>query len=90
MNYEKTCEDCLKEMFKRVGEKYPNEKLTSQDKWYDKHSWTPEEENDFRNWMTKFLKKKHRWNKKMIESEIAMFLLMWGWKNDPQPWENKK
>ena len=89
-NYEETCEECLKEMFKRVGEKYPNEELTSQEDWYHQRSWTPEEEEDFRDWMAKYVKKKHRWDKKTIEIEIAMFLLMWGWKNDPKPWEIEK
>ena len=81
LDYEKTCEECLKEMFKRVGEKYPNEELTSQDKWYTLRSWTTEEENDFRDWMAKYLKKKHRWSKKQIDMEIGMFMLSWGWTN---------
>jgi len=38
--YGQTCEACLKEMFKRVGETYPNKKLTDQKDWYMKRSWT--------------------------------------------------
>jgi len=91
-NYEETCEMCLKEMFKRVGEKYPNEELTSQEGWHEQRTWTPEEEKDFRVWMAKYLKKRHRWDRRTIDKEIGMFLLCWGWKNDPlpqMPWENK-
>lgn len=81
MNYDKTCEIVLKEMFKRVGEKYPNPKLTNQKEWYTKRTWTEAEEDDFRKWMKDYLKKKYRWNNKTIQKEIAMFLLMWGWTN---------
>ena len=85
---EETCEECLKEMFSRVGEKYPNEELTSQDDWFYQHTWTVEEEDDFKDWMSKFLKKRHKyWSKRTIELEVCMFLLNWGWKNDPLPWE---
>lgn len=77
---EKTAEICLREMFNRVGEKYPNEELTNQDAWWRKHTWTIEEENDFKDWMIKFVKKRHpRWTKQTIHMEVGMFLLSWGW-----------
>lgn len=80
MNAEKTMNDCITEMFKRVGEKYPNEELTKQDKWFQKRSWTEAEEDDFRDWMTKLLKKRHKWTNKKIQLEVGMFLLDYGWK----------
>jgi len=89
--YEKTCEDCLKEMFKRVGEKYPNPKLTSQKDWYMKRAWTPEQEDCFREWMRKLLKRRYRtFDERHIGWEVGMFMLSWGWKTDPSPWEAKK
>ena len=77
--YDDSCEACLKEMFKRVGLTYPN-KITKQKDWYMKKCWTTKEEDDFRDWMKKYLKKKHRWSATTIKKEIGMFLLMWGWK----------
>jgi hypothetical protein len=78
---DKACEICLKEMFKRVGEKYPNKKLTDQKEWYTKRTWTEAEESSFRKWMEKYLSKNFKyWTKKRLDLEIAMFLLMWGWK----------
>ena len=79
MTYESTTELCLKEMFKRVGEKYPNKELTDQPNWWTKRTWTEAEEDDFRLWMDKLLKKRHGWNKRMRGNEISMFLLLWGW-----------
>jgi hypothetical protein len=79
MRYEDTTEMCLKEMFRRVGEKYPNKELTDQPEWYKKRTWTEAEENDFRKWMGKLLKKRHGWKKVLIDREIGMFLLNWGW-----------
>ena len=78
MKFNKICEECLEEMFRRVGLEYPNKELTEQDDWWTKHTWTIEEENEFRDWMKKKLKK-HKIRR--VDSEISMFLLMWGWSN---------
>ena len=80
MDYDKVCTECLKEMFKRVGEKYPNKKLTDQRDWYMKRCWTEKEEADFEKWMRAYLKKTCRWSTRMINKEVGMFMLMWGWK----------
>ena len=81
MGYDKTCEMCLKEMFRRVGEKYPNKKLTDKKDWYMQRSWSTKEQNEFSKWMDNILKKKHPYlNKRKRNSEVGMFLLMWGWK----------
>lgn len=79
ISYEKTFEDCVIEMFKRVGETYPNDELTSKAEWYKEHTWTETEENDFRDWMKKLLKKRYKWSDKKLEKEIGMFLLDIGW-----------
>lgn len=76
---EKEVHKYLKEMFKRVGEEYPNP-FTEQDDWYTKKSWTEEEQDNFRDWLKKEMKKDNkRWSEKIIKSEVAFFLLMWGW-----------
>ena len=80
MHEDRVVEDCLKEMFKRVGEKYPNKKLTDQKDWYTKRTWTDKEEKDFSKWMKGYLKKKLKWSSRLIDNEVGMFLLMWGWK----------
>lgn len=80
--YTEATEHCLREMFSRVGERYPNPKLTKYRNWFELRTWTEEEENDFRTWMKTYLKKKCRWNNRTIQREIEMFLLMWGWKTE--------
>ncbi len=80
ISYEKTINDCLTEMFRRVGEEYPNPELTDQDDWYHQQSWTREEEDDFRDWMMKLVKKRYQWPKKKIDydtrSELVMLCVM--------------
>ena len=72
---------CLKEMFKRVGLEYPNKELTSQDDWYHKHTWTTEQDNDFRAWLTKAVKNDNKfYSARQIESQVELFLLQWGWR----------
>lgn len=78
--YGKTTEKCLKKMFRAVGEKYPNLALTDQEDWYTLRTWTQAQENKFKAWMSKVLKRRYKWTDKTIDAEIGMFLLMWGWK----------
>ena len=74
------CEECLKEMFRRVGAEYPNESLTNQPEWYNKYQWTEAEQDDFCKWMKAFLKKHSHWRGKTLDFEVGMFLLNWGWR----------
>lgn len=75
-----TTEDCLKEMFRRVGEDYPNPELTEHEDWYTLRTWTKDQEDDFRLWMKKLLKKRYKhWGQRLVDNEVGMFLLMWGW-----------
>ena len=80
MSRDKVLQECLTEMFRRVGETYPNETLTKNPDWYRMRAWLQEEENDFRKWMVDFLRKKMRLRKKEAEKEVAWFLLYYGWK----------
>ena len=79
--YEKTTDECLKKMFAMVGEEYPNQELTSKENWFHQRTWTSEQENEFRIWMRKLLKRRYKhWTKRVIDGEISGFLFMWGWK----------
>ena len=79
---EKVMTDCLKEMFKRVGLKYPCPEFTKDKDWYMKKSWTEEEEADFKKWMTKKLKKTYPYmTAKKLEWEVGLFCLSYGWTN---------
>jgi len=66
----------LTEMFKRVGLVYSPE-FTKQDEWYRQHTWTQEEETDFKKWLVQYIKK----NKLNIRAELeaGIFLLDYGW-----------
>ena len=76
---EKIYEIALKELFKRVGLKYPNKKFTAKDGWYNKRAWTEEEYQDFNKWMVKLLMKRMGMLKKKAEFEAGMFLLNYSW-----------
>ena len=78
--YEQTTEDCLEEMFKRVGAKYPWPGLTRYREWYNRRTWTEQEQADFGKWMKKLIMKRHRVYAKKAEYEVDMFLTRWGWK----------
>jgi len=82
MNYDEVLEDCLREMFRRVGLRYV-EKFCKRDNWYRARSWTESQEHEFKEWMVGFLRKRCRWTKKTAEKEAGMFLLNYGWRFAP-------
>ena len=79
--WEVTFDMAIKKMFKMVGERYPNKKLTDQKEWYSKREWSDADQNKFMDWMRALLKKRHpRLMKKQIDLEVAMFNLSYGWR----------
>ena len=64
MSTAKMYEMALKELFKRVGLRYPNKKFTAQDRWYNKRAWLQSEYDDYRDWLIKLLMKRMRMLKK--------------------------
>ena len=79
MSTAKMYEMALKELFKRVGLRYPNKKFTAQDRWYNKRAWLQSEYDDYRDWLIKLLMKRMRMLKKKAEFEAGMFLLNYSW-----------
>ena len=52
------------------------------ERWYTTQTWSKDEENDYCDWVRKYLKKNTSWSKYSIDREVAMFMLMYGWKVD--------
>ena len=79
----------LTEMFARVGEKYEEEK-TSSDSWYNSHEWTKETEDAFTKWLAdylyndkdarKFLMTFPLKNKNRCRLAAEQFVSWYGWK----------
>lgn len=78
--WESTCDIALRKMFKMVGERYPNPRLTAHKNWYMLHEWTLEKEQEFKKWLIKLIKKRHPLYKYKADFEAGLFLLNWGWK----------
>lgn len=74
-------EEILKEMFIRVGADY-NEELVQQEGWFQKYSWSKEEEEDYKEWLINYLVKNLKIPKTMAEESSSWFLLDVGWKYD--------
>lgn len=76
---------CIIEMGKRVGlhwETYDEVLAYTKEQgteWYKSKRWSVEEQEDFSNWMKKYLKDNTNWLKSKINQEVAMFLLNYGW-----------
>jgi hypothetical protein len=73
----------LRKMFKMVGERYPNPKLTAHKDWFRLHTWTDAKQAEFSRWLYRLIKKRHSYmTKKRIDIEVGMFVLNWGWRCD--------
>ncbi len=78
--WEKLCTRCFEELFRRVGEKFPNNELTKDPEWYKRRSWTEEEQEDFKKWIKKEMKRTLPiLSAKKIEWEAGLFILCYGW-----------
>jgi hypothetical protein len=86
---EQTYTDGLKKMFRMVGEKYPNPKLTDQDGWYQMRCWTEKDYGGFIKWMRKLLRKRHGGTARSADCEARMFALMWGWTTSKEAMEKR-
>lgn len=86
MNEQTISENCLLEMFRRVGLHMPDYaalKAWAKDAgpdWYQVRTWTSEQEDAFRDWMDAYVARHTSWGKRRRGDEIGMFMLMWGWK----------
>lgn len=74
----KLFDECITEMFRRVGVKY-RPSYCKKDGWFLKKSWSAEEEKSFMDWMRKRLRKA-----KLLrpDYETSMFVLMYGWRTN--------
>lgn len=79
----------MREMFKRVGAKYDLSECNSPH-WYEKHTWTEEEQDSFMGWMVDYLHGSlearrelmhcpHQ-AKRELRKFVGMFILAYGWK----------
>ena len=67
--------EVMDKMFSYVGEVY-TEEYTSVEDWYMKHEWTAAQEDEFKDWLVKYLKGRTV----RPQFEASMFLLCYGWK----------
>jgi hypothetical protein len=76
---EKFVNKCFKEMFKRVGEKFPAKWAMEDKEWFRKRSWTEKEQSDYKKWLVREFKKAFPYLKRRAEFEAGMFILCYGW-----------
>jgi len=87
MTQEEALDYVLTEMFKRVGEEYSRDKLV--EGFYNLHTWTDSEQDDFQKWWIKELKtnsklrrgfRLYSTHQKYLQYQTGMFLLSYGWR----------
>ena len=72
--------ECLEEMFDRA-EVSPSEVDLSQREWYLNHSWTREDEEEYREWLVQKIQEHKHTTKYIAKQEAEMFLLSYGFTN---------
>lgn len=84
-------EEVLKEMFKRVKEKY-TKTYTASPEWFRKRTWTSKQQEDFIEWLTNYLYSNANArraimrypskNKKACNQTAIAFIFQYGWMVD--------
>jgi hypothetical protein len=71
----------LKKMFNVVGEKFTRT-YCRQPQWFLKHSWTPEQEGEYINWLEDYLVKKLKIPKYMAHDSALWHIVEYGWRQE--------
>ena len=78
---EKFIDKCFKEMFKRVGEKWPAKWPNEDKEWYSKRTWSEKEQDLFKRWLKIQIRKTYpHLNERKVEWEAGCFILCYGWR----------
>lgn len=73
--------DLINEMFIIAGYEVTYEDIKGrEDDWYNQWTMTTEQYNQWVDWGKAYLKKKFRWNQKMVAMEMGYLGLMYGLK----------
>jgi hypothetical protein len=73
----------LTEMFRRVGRKY-SPKATSKPAWYCKSTWTSDEQQQYRRWLTQLIRRELKHRVSIAKMAAGGFVLNYGWKIDEE------
>lgn len=79
-SYSKLHDRAMRRMFRVVGAHY-SPAFVAQDDWFLKHTWTREQEDKFRDWLTDELRKIGV-SRKRAAWEAGMFLVDRGWRRE--------
>jgi hypothetical protein len=74
-------EDVINKMFELAGHSLKYEDVVGRkDNWFQEYTMTQEQNEEWRNWGTTYLRKKKRWPKHIAEREMAFIDLYCGLK----------
>lgn len=71
--------EIMERLFAVIGLEF-KEETVKEERWYLKHTWTKEQENEFTQWLTRLLMKKKRMSKIRATKEAQYFVFAYGWK----------
>jgi hypothetical protein len=66
-------------MFRRVGRKY-SPKATSKPEWYCKSTWSSDEQQQYRRWLTQLIRREFGYRVAIAKMEAGWFILNYGWR----------
>jgi len=78
---DKQFDHVMKKLFKAVGQEFKGiEESCGVEYWYMQHTWTEEQEAEYRKWLTSYIVKKLHIPVRLADKKARMFLFMYGWK----------
>lgn len=76
---EKWMDEILTKQFEMVGLEY-NPHIVKKEGWYLEHSWTAEQQEDFKAWLSRYLKRRLKFTKEYCDRQAAWHILHVGWR----------
>jgi hypothetical protein len=74
----------LRRMFREVGQNYASEAVGKLE-WFLEHTWTLEQEREFRTWFAAQAVKDLAWDKRYAAKQAQWFVLFYGWQLAASP-----
>jgi hypothetical protein len=60
------------------------------EKWYQRYKTTEDKENEFKNFLYEQFKRRYKYSKKALDTQVGMFLLGYGLSRSDYPWAANK
>jgi hypothetical protein len=73
-------DEVMTKLFEAVGKKFHSQGRSCRGRWFMRSSWTQAQEQEYKDWLSKYINKKLHMPMILARKKAAMFVFNYGWK----------